>query len=69
MTTGHFALAAIAKKSFPNFSGIWEQINNLDFKPLEFEWFKKQAGLNSFHLVTKEMGRGNHRDWGDLQSR
>lgn len=32
------------------FLGIWEQINNPDFKPLEFERFKSQAGLNSFSL-------------------
>jgi len=28
------------------FLGIWEQIYNPDFKPLEFERFKSQAGLN-----------------------
>jgi hypothetical protein len=32
------------------FLGIWEQINNPDFKPVEFERFKAQAGLNSFSL-------------------
>jgi hypothetical protein len=32
------------------FLGIWEGLNNPDFKPLEFEGFKKQAGLNSFVL-------------------
>ena len=30
--------------------GIWESIFNPDFKPLEFEGFKKQAGLNAFTL-------------------
>ncbi|MFT0621098.1 KilA-N domain-containing protein [Ectopseudomonas guguanensis] len=30
------------------FLGIWEQLNNPDFKPVEFDGFKKQAGLNSF---------------------
>jgi len=33
------------------FLGIWEQLNNPDFKPIEFEGFKKQAGLNSFVLI------------------
>ncbi len=33
--------------------GFWEQINNVDFKPLEFEGFRKQAGLNSFVLTPK----------------
>ena len=36
------------------FIGIWEQINNPNFKPLEFEGFKKQAGLNSFWLSPKK---------------
>ena len=30
--------------------GIWETIFNPDFKPLEFEGFKKEAGLNAFTL-------------------
>ena len=29
------------------FLGIWEQLNNPDFKPVEFDGFKKQAGLNN----------------------
>jgi hypothetical protein len=33
------------------FLGIWEQLNNPDFKPVEFDGFKKQAGLNSFTLT------------------
>ncbi len=33
--------------------GFWEQIYNLDFKPIEFEGFRKQAGLNSFVLTAK----------------
>ncbi len=30
--------------------GIWETLYNPDFKPLEFEGFKTQAGLNAFSL-------------------
>jgi len=30
--------------------GIWETLYNPDFKPLEFEGFRKQAGLNAFVL-------------------
>lgn len=30
--------------------GVWEQLYNPDFKPLEFEGFKIQAGLNAFTL-------------------
>jgi hypothetical protein len=36
------------------FLGIWEQLNNPDFKPIEFDGFKKQAGLNSFTLTPKQ---------------
>ncbi len=36
------------------FLGIWEQLNNEDFKPVEFDGFKKQAGLNSFTLTPKQ---------------
>ncbi|BFM66742.1 TPA: KilA-N domain-containing protein [Acinetobacter baumannii] len=36
------------------FLGIWEQINNSDFKGIEFETFKSQAGLNSFSLTPKK---------------
>ena len=33
------------------FLGIWEQLNNLNFKVIEFDDFKKSAGLNSFTLT------------------
>ncbi len=33
--------------------GFWEQMYNSSFKPLEFEGFRKQAGLNSFVLTPK----------------
>jgi len=36
------------------FLGIWEQLNNLHFKPLEFEGFKSKAGLNSFVLTPRQ---------------
>jgi hypothetical protein len=36
------------------FLGIWEKLNNPDFKPLEFDGFRKQAGLNSFILTPKQ---------------
>ena len=34
--------------------GFWETIYNSNFKPLEFEGFKKQAGLNSFVMTPKK---------------
>ena len=36
------------------FLGIWEQMNNPDFKGNEFVTFKTQAGLNSFNLTPKK---------------
>ena len=36
------------------FLGIWEQMNNRDFKGGEFETFKMEAGLNSFHLTPRK---------------
>ena len=32
------------------FLGLWETLHNPDFKPLEFEGFRMQAGLNAFTL-------------------
>ena len=32
------------------FLGLWEQLNNANFKPVEFDGFKKEAGLNSFTM-------------------
>jgi hypothetical protein len=34
--------------------GFWEQLNNTDFNPIEFEGFRKSAGLNSFVLTPKQ---------------
>jgi hypothetical protein len=34
--------------------GFWELMYNPDFKPLEFEGFRKQAGFNSFVLTPKK---------------
>ncbi|UWP60198.1 KilA-N domain-containing protein [Ruminococcus gauvreauii] len=36
------------------FLGLWERLHNLDFKPLEFEGFKKQAGANAFTMSPKK---------------
>jgi hypothetical protein len=36
------------------FIGIWEQIHNPDFKGIEFETFRKKAGLNSFSLTPRK---------------
>lgn len=36
------------------FLGIWEQLNNPGFKPVEFDGIRMQAGLNSFTLTPKQ---------------
>jgi hypothetical protein len=36
------------------FLGIWEQLHNPDFKPLEFEGFKNEAGSNRFFMSPKK---------------
>jgi hypothetical protein len=33
---------------------VWEQLNNSQFKPLEFEGIKNAAGSNSFFLSAKK---------------
>jgi len=40
------------------FLGIWEKINNPNFKPIEFEGFKNKAGSNSFSLTPKRWIEG-----------
>jgi len=37
-------------KSTIEFVGLWEKLNNADFKPLEFDRFKVEAGNNYFVL-------------------
>jgi hypothetical protein len=34
--------------------GFWEQMYNPNFKPVEFDGFRKQAGLNSFVMKPKK---------------
>ena len=42
------------------FLGIWERLNNADFKPLEFEGFRNRAGLNSFVLTPRQWTESTH---------
>jgi|GEM_PF-2567461 hypothetical protein len=34
--------------------GFWETLYNPNFKPVEFDGFRKQAGLNSFVMTPKK---------------
>ncbi len=36
------------------FIGLWETLHNLNFKGVEFDTFRKQAGLNNFNLTPKK---------------
>ncbi len=36
------------------FLGVWEHLNNPEFKPVEFDGFRRLAGLNSFTLTPKQ---------------
>lgn len=36
------------------FLGLWEQLNNPNFNPIEFEGFKNQAGRNAFTLSPRK---------------
>lgn len=40
----------IRNRNTIEYLGIWETLYNPDFKPLEFEGFRKEAGLNAFTL-------------------
>ena len=42
------------------FLGVWERLNNVGFKPLEFEGFKNRAGLNSFVLTPRQWIETTH---------
>ena len=37
-----------------SFLGLWEQIHNSDFKPIEFDRFKAESGDNAFSLTPQQ---------------
>jgi len=40
----------LRSKSTIEFLGLWEQMNNPNFKPVEFDGFRKEAGANAFTM-------------------
>lgn len=52
--TDHVLQNWLRNRNTVEFLGVWEQINNPHFKPLEFEGFRSQAGLNSFVLTARQ---------------
>ena len=41
-------------KEVISFLGLWEKLNNVDFKGIEFTTFENQSGKNSFYLSPKK---------------
>ena len=52
--TDYIIMNWLRNRNTIEFLGIWEQLNNPGFNPIEFDGIKKQAGLNSFILTTKK---------------
>jgi hypothetical protein len=48
------------KNNLVKFLDIWEQLNNPDFKPVEFDGFRKEAGLNSFTMSPTKWIQGTN---------
>src|SRR3984885_1762217 len=42
------------------FLGVWEQLNNVGFNPIEFDGIRRQSGLNSFVLTAKRWIDATH---------
>ena len=40
----------LRSKDTIEFLGLWESMNNINFKPIEFDRFKNEAGSNAFTL-------------------
>lgn len=47
-------------RSAIEFCGLWEQLNNPDFKSIEFDAFKNQSGANSFALTPQKWIEATH---------
>lgn len=44
----------LRSKNTIEFLGLWEELNNPNFKPVEFDGFRKEAGSNAFTLNPKQ---------------
>ncbi|MFN6962215.1 MAG: KilA-N domain-containing protein [Pyrinomonadaceae bacterium] len=52
--TDYLIMNWLRSRSTIEFLGIWEQLNNPDFNPIEFDGIRNQSGLNSFILTVKQ---------------
>lgn len=50
--TGYIIQNWLRNRNTIEFLGIWEKLNNPNFNVVEFEYIKRQAGLNSFVLTS-----------------
>ena len=46
-----------------SFLGLWEQIHNPNFKPIEFDRFKAESGDNAFYVDTAAVDQSNGCNW------
>ena len=44
----------LRRKDIIEFLGLWEMLHNDNFKPVEFDGFKKEAGANAFTMSPKK---------------
>lgn len=44
----------LRSRSTIEYLGVWEQLNNPNFNPIEFDGFRNEAGSNSFTLTPKQ---------------
>ena len=47
----------LRSRSTIEYLGVWEQLHNPNFNPIEFDGFRNQAGLHSFSQTPKEWGQ------------
>ena len=52
--TDYLILNWLRNRNTIEFLGLWEQLNNPSFNPIEFDGIKSKAGLNSFILTAKQ---------------
>lgn len=50
----------LRSKDTIEFLGLWEKINNSDFKPVEFDGFRNGAGRNAFTMSPKKWIEGTN---------
>lgn len=58
--TDYIILNWLRNRNTIEFLGVWEQLNNTGFNPIEFDGIRKQAGLNSFVLTAKRWIEATH---------